>query len=517
MLRSIRAFWHDQRGLALILVSVMLPAIIGFSLLAIDMSRVNNLHNDLQKGADAFALAAAAELDGRTGSWARAERAMETLVRNESNFSTAGRGPLTAVQQGGTQRCNSAGSISWCFLKAIPANDGTIITPTNQNTYLADSTPSVGEPQTRFIQVTVTPTGFAAIFPASFITAGASDGFNVGAVAVAGFNSGVCNYTPVFMCNPYEMVNGTNSAGGVTLEQAVASEAVRRRLIELRLVGNNAAYGPGNFGFLAPPDSVGNGAQGLAQTIATSTPLGCYSAGGVSTKTGQNNGPVQDAFNVRFGINANGNAFNSAEYGPAANVRKGASTGGNGNGNGNGGGNQCPSYNQLTFNETGNMGLPRDATTPYMGGRMGDGDWNFSTYWSTNFGSTSYPSSWNTTKPTRYEVYKYEIANNLVGQASAGGEVGTPPSACLAPVTTIDRRLIYGAILNCQALQAAGNNLNGNSTNLPVEAFASFFLSEPVPGASQGGSVFVELVDITGRGGQGTLDNFLRDEPQLYR
>jgi len=95
--------------------------------------------------------------------------------------------------------------------------------------------------------------------------------------------------------------------------------------------------------------------------------------------------------------------------------------------------------------------------------------------------------------------------------------VGTPPSACQPPVTTVDRRLLYGAILDCAALQAAGNNLSGNSTNLPVEAFASFFLTQPVPGASSGGSVFVELVDITGRSGQGTLDNFLRDEAQLYR
>jgi hypothetical protein len=77
--------------------------------------------------------------------------------------------------------------------------------------------------------------------------------------------------------------------------------------------------------------------------------------------------------------------------------------------------------------------------------------------------------------------------------------------------------LLYGALLNCGALQAAGNNLSGNSSNLPVEAFASFFMTEPVPGASEGGSVFVELGDITGRGGQGTLDNFLRDEAQLYR
>lgn len=520
MLRAIRAFWHDQRGIALILVSITLPAIIGFSLLAIDASRVNNLHNDLQKAADAFALAGAAELDGTSGSWARAERAMATLVSNEGNFSTVGtngRFTLTSGQPGGTLNCNSAGNISWCFLKAIPASDSTPITAANLATYLANSTRTIGEAETRFLRVTVAPTGFAAIFPVSFISSGANGSFNVGAVAVAGFTSGVCNFTPVFICNPYEMdANGTNNAGNYTLQQAVSDPAVRRRLIELRKVGNGAAAGPGNFGFLEPPPGVGNGAQALAQTIATSTPIGCYESGSVSTKTGQNAGPVQDAFNVRFGIKANGSHFNSPEYGPAANVRKGAIAGGNGNGNGNGGGNQCPQYNQLTFGSP-NMGLPRDATTPYMNGRMGDGNWNLSSYWSTNFGSTSHPSSWDTTKPTRYEVYKYEIAQSLVGTTSTGGEVGTPPNACQPPVTSVDRRLLYGAILNCNALEAAGNDLSGHSTNLPVEAFGSFFLTEPVASASDDASVMVELVDVTGGAGQGTLDNFLRDEAQLYR
>ena len=45
---TFRRFRHDERGVALILVTIMLPVIVGFALLAIDMSRVNNLHNDLQ-------------------------------------------------------------------------------------------------------------------------------------------------------------------------------------------------------------------------------------------------------------------------------------------------------------------------------------------------------------------------------------------------------------------------------------------------------------------------------------
>lgn len=526
MLRTIRAFWHDQSGIALILVSVMLPAIIGLSLLAIDMSRMNNLDNDLQKGTDALALAAAAELSGRSDSWTRAENALTNLVSNSTMFSDGGSVSLTTGTGATTvdatyPACRSKGQISWCFLASIPTNDSDPITSAN---YAASPI------TTRFIQVWAQPEGFTPMFPVSVSSSGnATDkSYNLTAVSVAGFTSGVCNYTPVFMCNPYEMVNGTNTAGGVTLEQAVTDPAVHRRLIELRMVGNNAAYGPGNFGFLQPPDGVGNGAQALAQTIATSKPLGCYSAQGVNTKTGQNTGPVQDAFNVRFGINASGNAFNTPEYGPAENVRKGGVRS-------NGNSNQCPQYNQLTFNGPGNKGLPRDQTTPYMGGRMGAGDYlllGAGNYWQTNFGSASYPSAWNTTTPTRYEVYKYEraalangtlpsspptAAQSLVGVQSTGGEVGTPPSGCQPPVTTVDRRLIYGALLNCTALEAAGYDLNGNSTNLPVEAFASFFLTEPVASASSDASVMVELVDISGREGQGTLDNFLRNEAQLYR
>ena len=90
MLRTLRAFWHDQRGVALILVSIMLPAIIGFSLLVIDMSRANNLHNDLQKAADAFALAAAAELDGSPTLWPGPNGPWPTWSSNNSRFSTAG-------------------------------------------------------------------------------------------------------------------------------------------------------------------------------------------------------------------------------------------------------------------------------------------------------------------------------------------------------------------------------------------------------------------------------------------
>ncbi|WP_245493802.1 hypothetical protein [Mesorhizobium sp. M7A.F.Ca.AU.002.02.1.1] len=339
---------------------------------------------------------------------------------------------------------------------------------------------------------------FEAIFPAS-----SNNTFDIRPQAVAGFLTAVCDFTPIFICNPYE------GDPDHTLQEAAADPNLRRRQIEVRKVGNGAAAGPGNFGFLEPPQGVGNGAQALAETIATSKPKGCYGRKGVDTKTGQNAGPVQDAFNVRFGIRATGGGFNNPDYGPAANVRKGAKKT-------SGGAGQCPTMNQLTFGMAGNMGLPRDQSTPYMGGRMGDGNWPLDTYWSTNFGGIPQPTGWAGTKPTRYEVYKYEQSAGLVGHPSTGNEIGSPPNSCQAVITSIDRRLLYGAILNCNALEAEGNDLSGHSTGVPVEAFGSFFLTEPVQSAASDASVMMELVDIS-TGGQGTLDKFVRNEVQLYR
>ena len=93
---SLRA---DQSGMAFIYVTAMLPVIIGFALLAIDASRVYVLNSSLQHGADAIALAMAAELDHTSDTKTRAERAANNLVSNPatftSTFSTVNGGTVT--------------------------------------------------------------------------------------------------------------------------------------------------------------------------------------------------------------------------------------------------------------------------------------------------------------------------------------------------------------------------------------------------------------------------------------
>src|SRR5437016_1216859 len=101
-LRSLtESFLRDDDGNALVFVAIMLPVLVGFALLAIDMSRANSLHNDMQSGADAFALAAAAELDGNSDAITRANNAIANLLTdpakgNKTKFSTSGNHTLVA-------------------------------------------------------------------------------------------------------------------------------------------------------------------------------------------------------------------------------------------------------------------------------------------------------------------------------------------------------------------------------------------------------------------------------------
>lgn len=505
MLRVLRKFWRDQRGVALILVSIMLPAIIGLSVLAIDMSRANNLHNDLQKGADAMSLAAAAELDGRSDSITRADRALANLVTNYYRFSNT---------VGGQQALQAAG-VTRRYLRSLPASDASPITSAN---VITDEV--AGALEARFIEVTVTPVGFDSLFPISYLSGNASDNsFNVGAVSVAGFTRGVCDFTPVYICNPYE--NDPDD----TIYTVAASPAKRRRLIELRQQGGNSAQNsPGNYGFLQPPDG-STGANVIREMIARTKSAACYNQRGVSIRPGFL-ATVRDALNVRLDIYngaMNGNK-NDINYAPATNVRKGYQTTGKGNGA------ACNSAAVSPAQPSMFEGFPHDGATIDANGRIGNGDWNFNQYWSTNFATNSnpvsvpvplgadgiHPATDPGNQPTRYSTYRYEIAQGIVGHPSNGGEIGTPACAP-ASVATPDRRILYGAILDCQALAAAGLMAGGNSSPpLPVEAFASFFITEPVEsGGDQ--TIRVELVDVTGGEGQGTLDKFLRDEAQLYR
>src|SRR3979490_602980 len=83
---SIKAFWDDTDGVILPYVTLMLVVIVGVSVLALDGSRYMSLQTQLQNGADALALAGAAELDRTPTAIERATKAIDNLVTNSSLF-----------------------------------------------------------------------------------------------------------------------------------------------------------------------------------------------------------------------------------------------------------------------------------------------------------------------------------------------------------------------------------------------------------------------------------------------
>jgi hypothetical protein len=462
----------------------MLVAIVGMAVLALDGARFMSLQTQLQNGADALALAGAAELDRLPDAEDRALHAMRSLLANSSLF-----GADKIVQLASTQ-----------FFSQIPATD---------EASLSQATLAPNPTQARFVAVTVRPATLTTILPAAFF--GGTNAVTTGATALAGFDQVVCQIMPLFVCNPYETDGMTYEGATEALQVATADPTVRRRLIRLHQYRGANEYAPGDYGFLDSP-SLGRDQGALIDALATTRPRACFLQKSINFRTGFV-ASAREGFNVRFDIyegamSANKNEFN---YRPAENVRKGYVGSG-------GGGNSCratPATNWPIGSPPAQAtGLPLDRTWPSLGGRMGAGDWDFSTYWQVNHSGDGRnppmvnggPAS-NANPPSRYDVYRYEIDQGYVADRSPGGESGVP--ACYGGgnrAAQPDRRILHAAVVNCQSL---GLNARAGS-GIPVAAFGKFFLTLPLSRSQT--DLYVETVGLVKPG-----DDVNFDMVQLYR
>ena len=479
-----KTFWHDTSGIILPYVTVMLVVIMGVALLAIDGARYMSLQTQLQNGADALALAGAAELDRLPDAEARAINAINNLVANSTLF---GSGADQTVRSSQVQ-----------FFSQLPASDAT---PLTAGTLASDAT------NARFLSVAVRPITLPTILPALI---GGTRPLTVGASAVAGFDQVVCQITPLFVCNPYEVPGMGYEQATRALEEAVGDPRVRRRLIRLRQYGNSLEpYVPGDYGFLLS-SSFGSEITDLTDALASVRPGACFVQRGVNFRAGFA-ATVGEAMNVRFDIYEGSmtGRRNDYNYRPAENVRKGYVGGGAGS---------------CTSNAANNWpigsppqqatGLPLDRTWPFMDGHMGQGNWDFETYWQVNHGADgrAIPTingslASNANPPSRYSVYRYEIEQGFVADRSPGGESGVP--ACFAGgelSDTLDRRIFHAAIVNCLSLGLAGSA----QSNVSVAAFGKFFLTLPLQRSQT--DLYVETVSLVRPG-----DSVNHDMVQLYR
>ncbi|APG85561.1 hypothetical protein SAMCCGM7_Ch2824 [Sinorhizobium americanum CCGM7] len=511
--KAIKRFLDDNRGYVIALTLISMPLLLGFSLLVIDVGRTGNLHTDLQNAVDAMALAGARELDGRDDAISRADAAIKALA-NSAAFGGGGTGMslgshITVAYDAG----NDPGStVTVTYLKEIPADDdepieGSMIT-TDPN-------------EASYAWVVAKPQAMTTIFP---VPVGLNrDTINVSADAVAVYRMAACDIAPIFICNPFEDV-------GKSANQAFADGDFHGALISMHLPSNQGdPAGPGNFGFLEVPD--GKGASDLREYFAGSgAPMCITRSTTVTTKPG-NTGSVEEAINTRFDMHESGAVPGNVTAGPpAVNVRKGVQKKGKGAAS-------CDEKPTLSIDPVVDkaMAFPDDQTylvdEPTSGARVGNGDWDLEYYWQVNYPDVPLPVALSgSPQPSRYEVYLYEIANGYHEKKSPGGETGS--AMCYRkdnqnedPPSFPDRRITVAALVDCDAQGA----INGKK-DLNVAAFAKVFLTRPVKTQNnvakkgspteiefQYSAIDIEIVDITGDGGLGSMEEYLREEAELVR
>jgi hypothetical protein len=482
---KITTFAKDAKGAVLPTVAVVLVGLMGMATLAMDVSRYMDLQTQLQKAADSFALAAAAELDGRTTAISRANSAVNTLMagRNSSVFNAAA---VTAAVT---------------FYPALPATDNLAMGATTADPTLAN-----------FVQVVVTPVTVSTFIPATLLGA-ATNNMTTSASAVAGFTQSICGApTPLYVCNGSGATDMLNKAAMIGHE------------VDL-VYGPGAGVG-GNYGFLDPTGCGGNtpclentlGGNNLPTTTCINTPP-------IITTTGQKTA-AGEYFDTRFDLylksakNADPTIFS-----PDVNVRKGYTLDPAG-----GGGGTCKNVAYdftLDATKTKALPLPDDSNiaSPYSAATIGNGNWttgffNATGYWGVNFpGVAAHPAL-----TTRYALYQYEIANNLLLDQSTSNPTLSPSPPSINPTHQLqevgvpmcvsankpNRRILYAAVIDC-------SSLGGGQNTVTALGIVKFFLLQPTQAAGAPGGFGTMLAEYVDLSTPNDASGALHDVVQLYR
>jgi Flp pilus assembly protein TadG len=498
----------DRSGAVAPTVALSLFALVAVGGLAFDYARLAGMDTELQNAADQAALAAASQLDGKSGACSRASGAAVAFVANDTRFSNDGsNGGNVAVTVTGETSCDATGNIKFWQDKT----KGTA----------ADS-----DANARFVEVTVN--GRQANYALTPVVAAFNSGL-VTATAMAGLGSAICKVPPLMMCNPSNGTFDPDSYKGVGLKL---------------IMGGGNSWAPGVFGYL-DVGQANNGTPDQRIAMAYNNPaLTCASTTTEEVDTGLSSS-VFDALNVRFDIFENGwannNCANSSTCSPARNTTKdmvrkssgGSSCGITNNPNSNGWWLPADADQYIAQNSAGDdatvthMGYPMDICHYPLGGggctRLGNGNWRRDIYFQTNHptmgtnwqGATGLPSN-----ATRYEVYKWEqsASGSLpnVTRASAT-QHGAPTCNQVAPspALSVDRRVVAVAVVNnC-------GSLSGASTAATIGTWADVFLTMPA-GISRSAAgvsnseLYVEIIGRSTNAGNGsTPQTIRRDTPYL--
>jgi hypothetical protein len=480
-----RHFIHDQSGAVAALTGIALIVLVGIGGLAYDVSRALALRAELESAVDAAALAGGSQLDGTSGAMGRAQSAaMGSLVSNREALADAFENNVAIVPA------------DIAFLSARAPD------------VLATTDASAS-----FIRVNLTPRSLGLVFG---VLTGAA-GFNASAHAVAGYGTAICKVPPLLICNPDEATSSTFDGDAY----------IGRSFVLTPPPSGSGLWGPGNFGFL----DVGSGAADVKNAMGRNPPLTeCFGTTAV-TKPG-NVASADDWFNTRFDIYKSSASGNKSDpyFAPAMNTMLGAKTAAGASAcspSVSTPGDQCSSSAAVS----GGMGFPKDCGQGSA--RIGSGVWNVAQYFATNHSgitpSTYTPqvpagatgSGWAAygptpaaggTSPTRYQVYKWELAmlSGAIakpagafsdGQTAASGshDYAAPQCNTTGVQATPDRRTISAVVANCHA-----DNVRG-ATTVHIISYVDLFLTAPAASNTIYGEVIGATTDTSAVGAETKL------------
>jgi Flp pilus assembly protein TadG len=511
--RTIQSLLRDDRGAVAVTYALSLTALVAIAGLGFDYARLVTMDSELQNGADQAALAGATQLDGKSGTCARASAAARTLVSNITILANDGAG--TAITMANETACDAVGSIRFWQDRG-------------------KATAATSEANANFIEVVIDAR--VADFAFTPIVGALSSG-NINAAALAGVGSSICKVPPLMICNP-DPGSAFNAAGRIGWGVQVTAKGA-------------AGWGPGDFGFL----EVGSGQKAdLEKALAfASTSFDCSPIDGSRPQTGNAQG-LYRAMNTRFDIyDTSGNPLGNCQTQdcpPASNVLKDLVKPNN-----NVNGNACKTHSsgwQLpnkpfspALRNAGTetamslrdadaqidaMGLTRDMchytsygyacrnTTGLTTDRFGNGNWARGDYFN-KYHAGRIPGTASTM--TRYATYKWELANGHTGTIS-GSNAGSGNKQYSAPVCsslspgTIDRRVLSVAVVNnC-------SSLSGSSTPVSVGEWVDMFLVEPMfdgrGNSPLSDSIYMEVIgpsSVGTNGGATGSQSVRRDVPYL--
>ena len=438
--RSRPGFWNDQGGVVAIYVAFLAVVLFAVLMLVFDVGRLAVVRSQAQNTADAAAIAAAVHLNGQAGARADAEAVARGAADQISDIQTASGGSEILIDD-----------------VAFYSDE--------------DRTPATGDGDARFVEVSVVPRPVKLLLePVVALLRGvASDPVtDIGATAMAGNATGICDPPALLICNPGD----NDDPSDVTRADAAGKQMLLRQAGQAPVAGN--------YGLLCPPPYTNCGAPVIEEFLASDGSKKC-STDKISTKPGVNFRKVNSGINHRFEDGALG-----PDYPMAPNI----------------------------------MDYPRDNDfVPGALDMLGYGDWNRQEYWEDNHlpGPGGLPAVLPTVldKATRFQVYLYELSEKFASNADGvtiyplpddpddlddlvdtgfsivsgygplpedgAGDLGMDPL----------RRIMPAAIVQCEKLGIRGN-FNINTYDMEI---ADVFVTEMVgPPPANRSPIVVEIV-----------------------